>query len=287
MRENWQRERILIWGKTRPEISQKYAELVCTGGLLERTKKLIRLYPVPLRYLDDQRIFRKYQWIEANICKSPKDTRPESYKIDFNDIEIKEKIDTSKGNWDRRAEWILHSENLVTSVEEIQNQQIRMKRSLGIIAPKSIQRFSFEPFSMGEIHDWKKKYDAVLAQGDLQFMAEEKRDLKPIPPPDFRFKVGFRCDDRRCMKDHSFSILDWEIDALYNNLRNKGDTQKLAATKVIEKLEENCCSDNDVRFFLGNISSHPKMFTIVGLWYPKKSELLENKMPLLMGLNSD
>jgi hypothetical protein len=26
----------------------------------------------------------------------------------------------------------------------------------------------------------------------------------------------------------------------------------------------------DVRFFLGNISTHPHKFTIVGLWYPTK-----------------
>jgi hypothetical protein len=283
MPENWKRERILIWGKTRPELSKTYGELVCTGGLLESTKSLIRIYPVPLRYLDDEHIFQKYQWIEASICKSKKDSRPESYKVDFNDIEVKEKIPIVKGSWDKRTEWILNPVNLVQSVEEIQELQKENKKSLGIISPKQVTEVTFEPFSFDEKINWKKNLDAITGQADLQFIAEEKRDIEPIPPPDYRFKLTFRCNDERCIKDHHFSILDWEIDALYNKLKNKGDTPKLSATKVVEALERACADDKDLHFFLGNISNHPQVFTIVGLWYPKKSEVLENKMPLLAG----
>jgi hypothetical protein len=70
MSENWQRKCILNWGKTRTELSKKYKEIVCTGGVLEDTQELIRLYPVPLRYIDDEKVFKKYQWIEAFIMKS-------------------------------------------------------------------------------------------------------------------------------------------------------------------------------------------------------------------------
>src|SRR5262249_4696351 len=44
-----QRQRILIWGKTRPELSRTYRETVCTGGILADNRRLIRLYPIPLR----------------------------------------------------------------------------------------------------------------------------------------------------------------------------------------------------------------------------------------------
>lgn len=281
MPENWKRERILIWGKTRPELSRTYGELVCTGGLLESTKRLVRIYPVPLRYLDDEKIFKKYQWIEASICRTPNDARPESFKVDFNNIEVQEKIPTEKGSWDKRAEWILNPENILQSVEEIQKLQKENKKSLGIISPKQVAEVTFQPISFDEKINWKKRYDAITSQIDLQFIADEKRDIAVIPPPDYRYKVTFRCNDAKCLKDHHFSILDWEIDALYNNLRNKGDTPQLAATKVVEKLESICGDDKDLHFFLGNISNHPQKFTIVGLWYPKKSEILKNKMPLL------
>ena len=68
-----ERKRILIWGKTRPELSRSYHETVCTGGVLADTRRLIRLYPIPLRYLEDDKVFRKYQWIEADIVKSDRD----------------------------------------------------------------------------------------------------------------------------------------------------------------------------------------------------------------------
>lgn len=279
MPEVWKREKILIWGKTRPELSQTYGELVCTGGLLETTKKLIRIYPIPLRYLDDQKIFVKYQWIEASICNNPSDARPESFKIDFNDIKVGEKIPTKNGNWENRAAWILNPENLFRSVEEIQKRQAVDKTSLGLISPRSVSEIKFEPIPFSEQREWKKRYDAVLGQLDLPFIQEEKRDIKPIPPPDFRFKVSFRCDDVDCMQDHNFSVLDWEIDALYNKLRNKGDSANLAATKVVENLEQICGPEKDIHFFLGNISNHPQVFTIVGLWYPKKPDT-----PMLPGL---
>ena len=45
METMWQRRRILIWGKTRPELSKKYREIVCTGGVFEDTKKTRPLIP--------------------------------------------------------------------------------------------------------------------------------------------------------------------------------------------------------------------------------------------------
>lgn len=77
---NWVEKRILIWGKTYPELSIRYAETVCTGGTDEEGN-LIRLYPIPFRYLAPESSFKKYQWITARICKADDDTRRESHKI--------------------------------------------------------------------------------------------------------------------------------------------------------------------------------------------------------------
>ncbi|MEJ7710333.1 MAG: hypothetical protein WKF84_10830 [Pyrinomonadaceae bacterium] len=72
----YEEKRVLIWGKTYPELSSKYFETVCTGVVLEDGSP-VRLYPVPYRYLSDQ--FHKYQWITARIAKNDSDCRPESY----------------------------------------------------------------------------------------------------------------------------------------------------------------------------------------------------------------
>src|SRR5262249_14937551 len=54
----WEKRRILIWGKTSPQLSSRYIETVCTGGVFEDGAP-VRLYPIPFRYLDDQDRFKK------------------------------------------------------------------------------------------------------------------------------------------------------------------------------------------------------------------------------------
>src|ERR1019366_7373148 len=72
MKPGYTEHRILIWGKTYPELSKKYIETVCTAGVLESGKP-VRLYPITYRYLNDEQ-FKLYQWITAGIQKNPNDT---------------------------------------------------------------------------------------------------------------------------------------------------------------------------------------------------------------------
>ena len=51
--DRWKEKRILVLGMTYPAYSYKYVENVCTGGIDERTKKMVRIHPVPLRYLKE------------------------------------------------------------------------------------------------------------------------------------------------------------------------------------------------------------------------------------------
>jgi hypothetical protein len=90
-----------------------------------------------------------------------------------------------------------------------------------------------------------------------------------LTPPDYRFQIRFTCDDPACTLVHKFGILDWEIDALYFRMKQKYKEQR-AKSAVVQTLEKLCGPAYDLRFFLGNISTHPTNFTIVGLWYPKK-----------------
>ena len=74
------REKVVIAVKTYPVISEGYTELACTAGFRE-DGSWIRLYPVPFRLLDQSKHYNKYQWIEVDIARSSKDTRPESHKV--------------------------------------------------------------------------------------------------------------------------------------------------------------------------------------------------------------
>ncbi len=269
MSSPWQRRRILIWGKTRPELSQTYKEIVCTGGVFEDTRKLVRLYPIPLRYMDDQSIFKKYQWIEAHVQRPTNDPRPESYRIREDGIVVLETIPPRSGNWDERARWIMNPENIYQSVEILQDRQEQNRTSLGLVKPKSALNFRAVRYAKAERNAFWDRYRSALAQMDLPLDAETGREIKPLTPPDYRFKVDFTCNDDRC-SGHQFNILDWEVDALYFRLKQQGKSPDWAAELTIRKLRSNCADDKDVYFFLGNISNHPHVFTIVGLWYPRK-----------------
>lgn len=267
----WTRHRILIWGKTRPELSKSYREIVCTGGILEDTRRLVRLYPVPLRYLDDQKVFKKYQWIEADIARNPSDARPESHKIRFESIEIRETIPTRNGDWSERARWVMQPENIFQSVESLQERQQLDKTSLGLVQPARIVDVTDHVVPANEKATAAERYREAISQMELPLDPETGREIRPLRAAEYRFRIHFRCDDDRCLKNHSFSILDWEMDALYFRLRSQEERPpNLAAKGVVEKLREICGATKDTYFFLGNIASHPTNFTIVGLWYPKR-----------------
>lgn len=270
---NWERKKILIWGKTRPELSTKYREIVCTGGVFEDDKRLVRLYPIPLRFIDDEKVFRKYQWIEAFVAQSPEDPRPESYKIQYDDIKILDRIPTDRGNWDDRAQWILRPQNIYRSVEELQHRQRVDKTSLGLVKPKEVVSVKYREYDEAEKERFWKNYEEVVRQMDLPFDEIAGHEIKPLTPPDFRFSVHFYCDDPNCQSGHVFHPLDWEVDALYFKLKRGRPPDQGAARKVVEKIRDQICAeDKDLYFYLGNISTHPQIFTIVGFWWPKIKE---------------
>lgn len=270
-RLDWQRRRILIWGKTRPDLSTKYREIVCTGGVFADTKRLVRIYPVPLRYLDDAKVFKKYQWIEADVARNPSDIRPESYRIAPDGIELGDVIPTKRGSWDDRAEWVLQPENVFASVEALQTRQQEDRTSLGLVRPAEVLEVRPLRVPRAEKESFAARYEEATRQMDLPIDLDTGREIRPLRAADFRFKVRFRCDDPQC-KDHEFSILDWEIDALYFRLRTERDrAPQPAAEEVVRHFTNTVLApDKDVYFFLGNFAAHPTNFSVVGLWWPKK-----------------
>lgn len=95
---------VLVLVKAAPQPSSIYGETVCVAGLsapAERPRWL-RLYPVPFRYLDGERQFRKYDLSQVVTRDSGGDKRPESCKITADSIKINNNLDS----WSSRAEWV-------------------------------------------------------------------------------------------------------------------------------------------------------------------------------------
>jgi hypothetical protein len=260
-----QKRRFLIWGKTAPDHSTKYYETVCTGAVLEDGSP-IRLFPIPYRYLDDDDKFKKYQWMAAPISKDSKDTRPESYRIDCDGIELGDRIPSDDDEWGKRAAVMF--QNVCwqfDSVDELAAAQAQTGRSIGVVVPTEITSVKIKE----EPEDERQAFEAKMAdirrrhQADseqLRLFEESKPDeLKNLAFRKNRIYVQWRCGSG---KSHNMQIMDWEVIEFQ---RKFGDDEAVRRIQDILNLESYA-----IRFFLGNLKSHPNRFTIVGLWYPKR-----------------
>lgn len=250
---------ILIIVKTYPEISQKYTETVCTAGILAESKKLIRLYPIRFRYLEGTQQFKKYQWIRANIRKARSDSRPESYHIETDSIEIGNIVPASR-QWDERYAWLINEQTVFKSVESLRNAQRVHGTSLGLIRSGRLNRVLIQQRNERELREAVSKKDSIVNQLDL---FEEKKDLYILP---IRIMIEFFCNDTKC-SGHTMSILDWEFGQLYRKVvRNTGWEKKIEA-----KLEEIFAHSKDTYIILGNMASHPRTFCVLGFFWPPKT----------------
>lgn len=263
---SWHKVKILIYGKTYPEISSRYVETVCTGGILESDFSFIRLYPIPFRYLENDKQFRKYQWIEAEIKKHTRDQRPESYMVKLESIRVLNEVGTGKKqDWEDRKRLFIRSQNTFQSLEELQSRQEENGTSIGLIKPKHIHDFYIRKKSEKEYRDSLKKRDEVLKQEDMfmKFLDHE------IPKIKFYFK--FECDDPIC-SGHEISVLDWEFYELYRKTKNDENW----FNKMKDKVMGYCSDKRETYFFMGNLADPTRrnVFCISGLFYPPKTDQL-------------
>jgi hypothetical protein len=230
--DNWQEKRILVLGTTYPSYSRRYTETVCTGGIEEGTLRMVRLYPIPHRYLEEGNRFHAFQWIKVK-CKPSNDNRPESYKVKADSIELQQDIPSSKPD-DRRY------------YLELKDKQEKDGASLGIVIPKSILGVKIEMKPTRERQEWLRKEKEIFAQPN--FFEEPP---KPIDYIDARFIVQWQCDDNRC-SGHEMHLMQWGIHELYRKYSSRPDGKEKVIQAMLERLDQ---TKKDIFFFLGNYDS--------------------------------
>lgn len=225
---------------------------------MAESRKLIRIYPIRYRYLEGENQFAKYQWISAKIKKAGSDSRPESFNIVEDTIELGTVIPPGK-DWSERANWVLDPRNIYASLEDLQEAQSRQNTSLGIIKPEKISKFNIDKKSPSDIQQAELKKENVLRQLGL---FEEKKDLEIIP---YRFVLHFECDNSECPR-HEISILDWEFAQLYRKVKKSRIWKK----KIEDKVAEICGDERDTYLIMGNMAGRRHTFCILGFFYPPK-----------------
>jgi hypothetical protein len=261
---------VLITVKTYPIQSSKYAELVCTAGLLP-DGKWIRIYPVPFRDLPYDQQYKKYQRIRVDLTRNWQrgDFRPESYRplrAAAESIEVIGEVDT-KRDWAERRKIV--ERDVFTSMPALLDLAASPSdRSLATLRPKEIVGFDIEMVEPGRA---KRSRSALLGQIGLSGKVVGKA-IRELP---YTYHYRFTTEDdprtRRLM------IEDWEIGALYwNCLRSAEGDEDVANRAVRKRYFDEFAFKKDILLFLGttlqwHAKRAPNPFMIIGLFYPPKA----------------
>ncbi len=268
----WKKEKVLITVKTYPNLSSTYEELVCTAGIRE-DGSWIRLYPIPFRFMEDDKQFAKYQWIEVEVKKRKQDRRPESYEPRCDTLKTGKPIDT-QGNWRERKRHVLQQvhTNMADLIEGARNNQL----SLAVFKPTQFVGFKAKPVPEDRRVKHQEKMEKIMSERkQLDLLNDEPNKIKLVDPPDYNFLYIFKDSNG---KERRMQIEDWEIQALYRNCLPPGDSSPEGRAQAVEKVRQKYWDDHvltkDVHLFLGttleyhNTALNP--FTIIGTFYPGK-----------------
>lgn len=262
-----EKKRVFITVKTYPNISDKYAELVCTAGILE-DGSWIRLYPVPFRLLKKEQQYKKYTWINVDVSRRSNDFRIESFQPSLSTLMVEN--GPKRPDWDERRKIILQNGKVFTNLQVIIDKAKTEKMSLATFKPTKIIDF----YAVPDARDWDAQKLANLQMQSQQMslfdtaeeIEAEFRTARKIP---YKFYYLFEDD---VGKKSRLMIEDWEIGMLYLHcLKSSNGDENMAIAKVKKKYFEEF-SKRDIYFFLGttlkhhNVSRNP--FIIIGLFCP-------------------
>lgn len=256
----WIAKRVLITVRTYPVPAQKNIEVSCTAGISDG--QWIRLFPVPYRYLDYDKRFAKYQWIDVSVIKAAQDPRPESYKLNVDTIRIDADMPPKDG-WRARKE-ILRPLMRPSMCAIRRERDANNAPTLGLFRPAKIERLIIEP----DTSEWTPQQLANLDQSML-FYAGPAEKLEKLP---HKFKYQFRCDDPEC-NGHTMSCTDWEMGESYREWRDKYGEEWETAFRL--KYEEEMIHKRDTHFYVGTVHRHPREWIIVGLFYPPRLAMVD------------
>lgn len=256
-----QAKKILVTVKTYPNPSKKYGETVCCAGIDLETNQWVRLYPIPFRDLEQYTKFKKYSVITVNCSTPSDDKRPESFRVDRDSIRIQEWWDSTKDKWQKRKEAVLKLP--IKSMCQVCRDQQEKDLSLAIIKPIEI---SFESKKKSSV-DLQSR-EACYAQ--FNFLDKPKSPIEVIP---YDFYYKFRCQNEPECPSHKLSIIDWELGASYRSWRSRYPAEE----NLLEMIEQQWrkisdITKKDVYFYVGNIHRFPKIFMVLGTFYPPKDK---------------
>lgn len=238
-----EKERILITVRTYPTLSNKYVETVCTGGITNRGEWR-RLYPVPLRYLQDDQQYRTFDVVEVDV-KEGNDGRPETRRPHLPSLRI---IEPLKG-WQARCDWVNPTINPSFAAMKA------VGKTLAPVKVREVLEFTAKACAA----DWTPKQQEHLKQENL---FDERHPLEKIP---FEFRFRWLDGDGA---EHDSLILAWEFGETWRQYRRSyANPIQVMREKWLTDL---CGPSREVSFFMGNLARFRATFAVCGVFSPPK-----------------
>lgn len=260
--------RVLILGSTSVSYSRRYGATNCTGGLVEGSMDLVRIFPVPRVRLSYEQRFRAWQWVRLRATKAHDDPRPESFRIDYDSIQPEEAIPTTRAGHAQRRQLLEQSGHNCQSLEHLMDRNREEGISLGIVRPKEIVRCRLRRKPASERREWEDEEREILAQREFPFDVPVMR----IDYTDMEFLVEFVCDDPRCSQPHEHRVQDWGIHELYRRLHDDPERDEKVVAQMQRMLDLNRC---DVFFYFGSLRGHMTNFGLMGSYSCPKTAVVQ------------
>lgn len=258
---SWERKQILITVRTYPVPSRKDVEVSCTAGVTAEGD-WIRLFPIAYRFLDDEKQFTKYDWIEANVMRAPNDARLESHRIDRDSIKTLGHVGTGTArDWAERRR-LLGEQTAHCMCCLQRSRDATGAPTLGLIKPLEI--IGFEIVAEDSANWTGEELDKLTqyhSQG-LLFGAAPTKTLEKVP---FKFYYRFKCPEPDC-PTHRMSCVDWELAQSYRRWSAQPGTNW--RRDILQRYDTDMRTRFDTHFYVGTVHRYPNVWIIVGLFYP-------------------
>ncbi len=259
-------DRVLVLVKATPQPSRQYGDTVCVAGvdMNSGTPRWLRLYPVPFRYMEGDRQFRKYDVVSVRTRDAGADKRPESRKIDGSTIEIVQHLAGRR----RRTPWVEPLVDpsmceLVAATRDDINA-----RSLAAVRPADVVGLEFTKHP-GWSTDELQRFDEYRQQGDLF----NETPPRLLDAPSWVVHLVYRCQGPEC-SGHRQRIIDWELTALQARYRARSE-EELKAAVTRNFFEIPFAAGRSPLIFVGNQEDvrRRSSFTVLGLYYPEVDDI--------------
>jgi hypothetical protein len=251
--------RVLITVKAAPNPSSSYGETVCVAGLRMDLEApgWVRLYPINLRFIEDDLAFRKYDIITLDALPAS-EARRESWRPIVSTIKRAGHLD----GWPSRMPHLLPFARQTMCA--LNGSAISGGPSLGLIKAESVRGLEVSDHP-GWSKDEQRKIDAFVNQQEL---FDEGKPKTALQAPRFKAAYRWQCPEPGC-KGHVQRLLDWEFAAFQRRLKGSPEEAKEAIRS--RWLDQLCGPDRNVYFYVGNQAKRHQTFSILGIVYPKAS----------------